>query len=1236
MNENTPRNQIIADATAAQHCASDPHASVWVGASAGSGKTKVLTDRILRLLLDGALPERLMCVTYTRAGAAEMKIRLNKRLSEWSVMSAEKLQEELTGLLGRTPTDAESREARRLFARVADAPGGLTIETIHAFCQSLLKRFPVEAGVSPGFTLLDEVSQAEMLSAARDDVLLAARDERRRAEQVSGMPAPLAQAVEYLTARMDENSFADALKGITSRRRDFEEFRREVPGTNLSDVSAHVLDRFGVPADKVPANLIRDAMTEGPMPALVDLHEAAELIRLHGTPTENKRAEGLRKLVACETVADRVEQFDDYKLFLLTQKEQPRQKSAFLTAKAKKALGERLTDMLLAEQERICTLLAEIRQHEMALQTAALLTIGVEIIRRYQAAKSRRAQLDYDDLILRTVDLLSEPGIPPWVMYRLDGGLDHLLIDEAQDTSPAQWQVMEKLTTGFFERPANHGSKHNPPRTIFVVGDKKQSIFSFQGADPAEFDRMRRWFSAQVEAAAEIAREEGHTPHDFRAQPMDVSFRTVPAVLALVDRVFADDLAAQGVADGIELQHVAARQQQPGRIELWPLVPKTEKEDDNIWDLPPILRRFEATADDDGSEEDAGTPPSVSPDPRQQLATAIAGRMKQLIDSGEVLPSTGLPIRAGDMMVLLRARTGGFMEHLVRALKQLDIPVAGVDRSLLTESLPVQDLIALSRFVLQRDDDLTLAEILRSPFVDLPEDVLYDLAAERDKSQSLFARITELAEAGNAQITALRNWLRDVLSRADRMPPYEFFAAALRLPCPASVNGSGLAALLTRLGRDAAEPVAEFLQLAIDYQTDHIPSLELFTRWFRQGGNEVKRENDAAANEVRILTVHGSKGLEAPIVFLPDMTRGGAPRGSTLLWPEDVHAPGGNTLDSALAHMPVFAARSEFRGPEFTARNDIVRERQEQEYRRLLYVALTRAEDQLYICGRQTRDSDLGCDPKDWYGMSRKGLEQIEDMQDVPAPACLPWAETMLVWSTGDATTEAHPAPATSQDSASDTPAPDWLLAPLPAEPAPVRPLSPSRPSQEDPAPRSPAGSAEDAGRFKRGLILHRLLELLPTLPDDQREAAAKAFLATPAHELSEHVQKDWLAEILTVLDHPDFAPLFNAAGRAEVPIVGLIGNEPVSGEIDRLVEMGDDVWIIDYKTNRPPPTRVEDVPRLYFRQLGMYRAILAPLYPNQTIRCALLWTDGPNLMELPSDRLESALPDAHRSDSKA
>lgn len=1165
----TGASDLVHTADANQARASEPEASVWVSANAGTGKTAVLVKRFLRLLLAGASPESILCLTYTKTAAAEMQNRLLKTLAGWALMPEEKLRETLGKLLRKPFDDEDMRTARRLFARVLEARGGLKIHTIHGFCERLLQRFPLEATVTPNFTVLDEATAKHTRNEAFDTVAM---------EAVANPDSPLGHALAKVVALTSEDQFRDVVGEILAKRAELQRIvRRHLQSATAADwpsVETEALKTFFDVAGKDAALL---ATEQANVLSDEQLDAALEALAAYGATKTDKGTEDTLQRARHASGAPRAALFN---ALFLTQKGTPR---ARLVTNAVADNAPQIVDMLDAAKLAFARLETDLAHLRVIEATGAVLTFADGVQNDYEGAKRREAALDYDDLIVKTLNLLSRSNAAAWVLYKIDGGIDHILVDEAQDTNPEQWSIVEALAAEFFA-----GASARPqPRTLFAVGDEKQSIYSFQGANPVRFGETGRLFRA-------AAREAQMTWLDV---PLNVSFRSTVPVLEAVDRVFAQDEAAGGLTflEGTPIQHHAARQGQAGLVELW--------------DVEETKQPLESAPFEPWNEDESGA------DALEALCLRLARQIRHWLDTDEILESQDRPIRAGDILILVRRRQP-FTAPMIRALKRAGIPVAGADRMRLLEQLAVQDLMALADVLLMPEDDLALAVVLRSPLFGLDETALFGLAHGREGS--LWSALLAKAESDIRYAEAAMA-LRALLGQVDMVPPFEFYAAFL--------GGNAMRKrMLTRLGPEAAEAIDEFLDAALAYEREHPPSLQGFIAALREGDIDVKRDMEQDRDEVRIMTVHGAKGLQAPIVIMPDTCSTPQSQGPQVYLPPRT----GGIPDDA-PHL-VWPPAGHSGVPGLDGAKAAVKRAAQEEYRRLLYVAMTRAEDRLYVCGWQgVKKRSEGC----WYDLIEGGLRgHLTAMQDMEGRTVHRMSCPQEAEPKKDSATPAQGAPA---------PLPGWAREPAPQERTGAR-LSPSRLAQNatgegpfgtEQPPLGPSALAEDM-RFVRGRLIHALLQHLPQVPADERRPAAERFVSARGDMLSEENREQIVSESLAIVGDVRFAPLFAGDSLAEVPVVARIGEGQTAfdleGQIDRLAILEDGLLILDYKTNRPPPTKEEDVAPAYVGQLAAYRLALSAMFPGKPVRAALLWTDGPRLMEISSTLLEKAERDILRA----
>ena len=1152
----TPQQRAVAE----QLRASDPAVSAFVEASAGSGKTKLLIDRMLRLMLAGADPAKIQCLTFTKAAAAEMAIRLQTELGRWAVSDDDALDRAL-GDLRIPPGPAMRDAARALFARVLDLPGGMRIGTIHAFCQSLLRRFPIEANITPHFTLVEDADARLTMERAREAVLARA-------------PAAV---VDVVAGHVKAEEFGTLVTALDGQR------GRVGPLLALDEPAllAAIRRAAGAEADTEAAFMA----TAVDWPAQDALRDALRAVEANGTDAARRQAEELLDWLA-EPPAVRAARWEAWFEGWTVADKGERKPRSLVRLVAKKLAQQRpdLLDVLAAEAARVLAVEPRRAAVRCAEATAALLRLAGPTLAAYAARKRELDQLDYADLIDHTEALLEEPGAA-WVLYKLDGGIDHLLLDEVQDTAPEQWHIAHRLTDEFFAglgaRPAPQSAPPAPDRTFFAVGDPKQSIYSFQGADRDEFTRSRAVLASRI----------GGSGQRWENVTLDVSFRSTAPVLALVDAVFAHAVAARGVVDS-PLHHYPHRAGNAGRVELWPLAPVEKRGDVQPWSVP---------------ETNLGL--SSAP---QRLAEAIADAVATALAAGERLASRDRPLTAGDILILVRRR-GEFARNVVRALKARGVPVAGLDRLVLTEQAAVQDVLAACDAVLLPGDDLAVGCVLTGPLGGLSQDSLLALATGR--TGSLWNALRDRAAERDEWEAAFR-FLAALSARADHVTPHALIAELLG-PL------GGRARLLARLGAEAAEPLDELGGAALAYTRSHPPSLQGFVHWLRRSGAEIKREAGSAGPAVRVMTVHGAKGLQAPLVILPD---------TTALPPDD--APFVWAPDPATGlELPLWAPRASIGGPNWAALREADKRKRMEEYNRLLYVALTRAEDRLIVCGWETRNPLKG---ECWYRLVEQGFAALDGVGRTEAP--LPWGgDTQVLES--EQTVSVAPPPANRRST--DAPLPAWAgrpghwrPSPLPLEPALPSPLAPSRPGDvafgpvpQAASPRQFPGGRDRQDAFRRGTLAHALLQHLPTLPPADWEAAATTFLAR--HALDGAEAESLRGRTLAVLRHPELSPLFGPNSRAEQPLTGLVGSAVITGTVDRMAVLPDRVLLVDYKTGRDAPKTVAETPVLYLRQLAAYRALLRGIYPGREVQCALVWTAGPVVAPLPSDLLDAHGPPA-------
>jgi ATP-dependent helicase/nuclease subunit A len=1119
-----------------QALASDPAASAWVSANAGSGKTHVLTQRVLRLLLKGAKPSQILGVTFTKAAAANMAGRIFKTLADWTTMDDAALTDAIVATGAERPGPPGLAFARQLFARTIETPGGLKIQTLHAFCERLLQLFPFEANVPAHFKVVDEREAARLMTEARDRAL-ASLESSAEGKAALNRVARDAGAFGFDALLDEAKAFA----------RTFETFR------DAAQYREALRIRLGLEEDETTEK-VEAEMLGG------DVGRRRRITWIQGLAAGKAKDRAIAaQLLAANTAKDRSEKVEALLSAFFTKDGHGDPRKGHLTSANLRDRFPEVEADLQRELGRLVRLRERHRRADAIERSVALFVVAGTILRAFAAAKTDRGALDFSDQISRALALVTRSSAA-WVMHKLDYGLDHLLIDEAQDNSAEQWRIVEALTDEFF---AGAGARPRD-RTVFAVGDEKQSIFSFQGAAPERFAEMRRHFD----------RKHRDAEKPFEAVPLSFSFRSAPAILAAVDMIFASeaawrDVAAEGEPPPV---HEAIHKSLKGVVEIWPAVRADKGPDPNDWRMP--------------LDEPAAHDPAVIVAGRiaDQIALWTSPNSRdRVVDTKSGAPR---PILPGDVLILVRRRNA-FFEAMIRALKDRGVKVAGADRLKLVDHIAVMDLIAAGHAALTRDDDLTLACVLKSPLIGLGEEALYALAADRRGSlaSALAASNDEHAQAAAQRIAIWR-------TRAESLGPYAFYACLLG-------EDGGRKALIGRLGADAADPIDEFLALALAHERSETPSLTRFLAEIEEDEAEIKRDLEAESDGVRVLTVHASKGLEAPIVILPDTTVAPGGRHDPKLMPLSALKPGAPPLfawsrRAAEDCEAVAAARQARRAAELG------------EHRRLLYVALTRAAERLIVAGYETQKGRAeGC----WYDLITDGLNDVT----IEAPAFWDGGATVrrygesLIADGGD-TGEAPFLPMAP---------PEWLSTRAVDEAAPSR----MRPS----AAVLPHGAG--AAQRLEGLLAHALLQLLPDIEPSRRSEAAASYLRAHGAELPEAVRDALADQVLAVTGAPELVSLFGPGSQGEVPFAGALkrpgrSDLSITGRLDRLVATDEEVLIADFKLGDSPARPNE----AHVTQLALYRAALAPLYPGLPVRTALVYLHGPTIKFLSDIQLDAAL----------
>lgn len=1146
MNKRLSHEKAYAKAVRAQSEAADPSHTRMVSANAGSGKTRVLVDRVSRILLREVEPDKILCLTYTKAAATEMQDRLYEKLGQWSVMAEAGLREELKTLLGEDYSNIAV--ARRLFAKALETPEGLKVQTIHAFCERILSRFPIEAGIMPGYEPIEEAEIALISEEVRHAILTQAME---------NPDGEIDKAIQTLTLKMSDQTMDELFKWMAYSGEKIKTWERTGGVSGLAKT-------LGIELSVTVEALAEEFWNK------TNVDELKHYIPILKGGSKTDQLSALR---VEESLADSnpVSAFYIYKDVFFTQSGGLRKKPV---TKKTMELSNDFFSSTGPEAERVTAMVDAVKAVELLSLTHAVFTLAKPYTRLYAQAKRDRRGLDFNDQILLVRDLLNNRHVSEWVRYKLDGGIEHILLDEAQDTSPEQWDIINSLSEAFIQD--NPDRDPNKPRTLFAVGDEKQSIYGFQGAKPEQF----------------LTEIQSRLTGKAKQVRMSMSFRSSQTILDVVDsfleaqrgRLEMFDTDTFPPASDIE-PHIAYRnsaEPDASAVDLWPLSLKPEKEEDKpAWDTTPV---------------DAVGPRNE----REVLAKELALQIRHWLDNGEPIfdreAGTVRALEAGDILILVRTRGGrgnSLYDAIIRHLKRNAIPLAGADRVKLADALIVRDLLALSRFCLLPDDDLSLAELLKSPVFGLDDMDLLALAKGRQK-RSLWSAVKRKDEA-------LAQILRTYISLSEKRSPYEFFISVLDSQ---DINGHSVRhKFYCRLGLEAREALDVFLTRAMEHQQKGVPSLLHFIRGFDGDDAEVKRDMDAAKGLVRVMTVHGAKGLEAPMVILPDTTQ--SPTYKELLVPLEK----GCFLKPSNVNLPEALVSSVEAGKAKVS----------QEQLRLLYVALTRAETRLVICGFQSQPSaEKPVKEDSWYDWMNKTVKGLET-KIIETPfgeglrfGCVP---ENLELSKAELQKEQKPLP-------------QWALQPARHEVLLQHPVAPSRLLAEN---EMDEGSEFVQGLSPRlrGVIIHQLLEILPNFSAQERLEKASVILKSYT-QVSERDIDGLLKEVFAVLESADLKFLWGEGSRAEVSLAGHIDEAPndyqFSAKIDRLCVMPDEVLVVDYKSNRDVPEQQDSIEDVYWGQMAAYRALVQKLYPTKSVKCILIWTAHTKVMVLDDDKLDDAL----------
>ena len=1119
---------LVQEATRRQNNAASGLSSVWVSASAGTGKTYVLTKRILGLLLqDNTLkPHEILAVTFTRAAAREMEERLRLELSVWATCTEDELRVSLEKMLGETPSKMHIQRARTLFAEFLD--NAVESNTIHGFCQKILAQFPLEADISPAFNLIEGQEQSELLRKAKSSVFMHA---------LEGTLKP-AWVFDYYAYTYGEKKLSEALDSFVNESTRYQKYLKSYGG--IEGVKKELLNTLNVEEELTGDTF--DAYCKKlcavPNVYMDILQKGAESLLQGG-----KVAQGLGVLLK-EYLNDETAPWEKLKNIFITPSSGKVRSQGFPDAKARKFGGDTLWDMMHKFADHIVDIEEKLKAANAYLITVSYLELGSQILQSYEKLKYKSGVLDFDDLISKTADLLKNTEKSEWVRFKMDQKIRHVLLDEAQDTDNDQWIILKAIIDEFYAGVGQHEG-----RTFFAVGDMKQSIYRFRGAQPHVFGSMKKYLHQhQEQSDIPVAVEE-----------LMVSFRSTEPVLNFVDSVFAQTNRHHAVDDmAKEILHNAVKVGSSGVVHISPLL-EAENEDvePEPWSLPTRQNKQNSL--------------------QTEIAEKTAKQILDLLNSKDVLESTGTYIEPGDIMILLRSRSS--MSSLIAALDRYYIPHGGADQVTLQSETVVQDLLALLKFVSNQDDDLSLAHVLRSPLVGLNDAQFDALFVEKNKFQNLWQCVDKTCSYGAVLQSVTRAFYKHDLQG--------FLTWVIQ-----QLNIRGVYYSLMSM-RDEKSPVVAvddaldtLLNMAMDVTKKGEGVLKLIHMLDTQTLN-LKRETDAG-NKVRLMTAHGSKGLESPIVIMPDTTGQFYKNMSndTGLW--HVNEDGSDSL--FLHRISIKSA------PAF--QETLIEEEKERIFRdemRLLYVALTRSKERLYISGVKKHGyNSENC----WYGHILEAVHSTDCFTQISQGEYLFKVDNNL-----KAQTKEKPLEPVEEK------LPAWVESLAPNERGLT--LVHASDSLKRKEQLELLSEKQREKLFKRGQLVHKLLEFLPDLQKGEWHKKGMNFLKQVAPEYCDLEKENLVQSAVAVLEtYPEF---FGENSKAEIPLAANLNGYRLEGVVDRLVVAEKEVIAVDYKTNAQIP---EIIPADYQKQMQFYKKALQEIFPEKEIKAALVWTsaDTPKL----------------------
>ena len=1098
--------------------ATDPFANVSVFASAGSGKTYLLVHRILKLLLIGVAPAHILAITFTRKAAAEMQARLMNVLSEWAAASDTQLKN-IMQALSHPYDDASIAKARKLYEELLFSEQEIRITTFHAFCQDILKRFAIHAGVPAGFRVIE--NNFDIKQDARKQLF-----NRAQSEDNDNLRQALFTLLQHCNS---VNNVQLVLDTFIDSRSDWQSY------TELQDNPVAYAEQ------KLHQQLFSKSLDQESCIAKIKpmIRESQDLFTLHASKTFQGYCE---KLILFLEIAD--PSYSEIEKIVPVYFKSNLQRREIKPSKAlEKSLGAEKMNRLLSLNENICEQLEKLLDHHkkqtLFAFNQAWFYAGSRLIEIYQEIKFKQHCLDFDDLEWYTYLLLNQHENATWVQYKLDQQIQHILIDEFQDTNPTQWKLISPLLDELaIDAHENH-------RSLFLVGDAKQSIYGFRRAN-----------SELQQSAAAWAQENLHAD----ILETDDSYRSSPAIIEFVNQVFSQHhLNLENFNS-----HSAIQSQLWGKVEVEPLVKPKELEN-----ATPPAQFFRNPL--------LEAPINIENDCHYYESQNIARKITSLVSSKTpVSTESGTrAIQYCDIMVLARSRS--HLAPLELALREENVPFNSTYEKDFLSSLEVQDILALLTYLTQSHNDLALAQVLRCPLYGMSDDDLMQIAIQEETTWhdklATYAQTAALPLAKQAY-DQLQNWrnLANTLPVHDLLDQIYFQSNIVQRYAASIARNSELDDLYVI---EIQENLISLLQLSLDIDAGRYSSVQSFLHALQKPNasnalvSSIQKSN---RNAVQVMTIHSAKGLESPAVFLIDT---GPQKAKTrayqaiISWPSNADKP---------KQFFILGRKDEID----QATQNIVEQQNEKEQLEelnLLYVALTRAKQYLFISGATSKKNQSSS----WHSIITNSIKEYNEKAWIHQFGKPPKIK-----------------PTTTKEQKSF-----------------ISQVDLSKPFNEPEEIAASNIATKDESLANYGTLIHKIFELINS--DSQHEyqelkTAVEFSLNTAIHP---NEFESALKEVKACLNAPELREIFQIkAGQEsfkEVQISYIQNGKICNRILDHLILDNHSAWIIDYKTTQDVDSNTLHVrANEHLDQIKSYYEAVKKLYPQKSIRASILFTALP------------------------